>query len=90
VWFLDIDELNPHGRRLFPDFIPALVKEFDFSVFPETPAQMEPTSKTGIAFKNGKFPISDGSVVALNFEIHTSGLAVETRDSTDASEHILD
>jgi hypothetical protein len=91
VWFLDIDELNPHGKRLFPDIVPALVEAFGFSIFPETPAQMDPTTKTGIVFKNGKFPTGkpgDG-VVAWDFEIHAAGMAVETRDSTDTSEYIL-
>jgi hypothetical protein len=90
VWLLDIDELNPHGKRLFPDLVPALVKAFEFSTFPETTAQMDPNAATGIAFRNGKFPTgNDGTIVAWDFEIHAAGIAVETRDSTDTSEYIL-
>jgi hypothetical protein len=91
VWFLDMDELNPHGKRLVPDLISALVRDFEFTVFPQTVDQMDPAAKTGIAFKNGKFPTGEkgDGVVAWDFEIHAAGIAVETKDSTDVSEHIL-
>ena len=88
VWLLDIDELNPHGRRLFPDLVPALVAAFGFTVFPENSGQMDPTAKTGIAFKNGKFPCVDGPV-SWDFEIHAAGIAVETKNSTTVSEGLL-
>jgi hypothetical protein len=90
AWYLDIDELNPYGKRLFPNLVPALVEAFEFSVFPETAAQMDPQAKTGIAFKNGTFAAGEDGVVAWDFEIHAAGLAVETRSSTSVSERILE
>jgi hypothetical protein len=88
VWYLDIEALNPRGIRLFPDVIPALVSEFHFSEYPKSTEQMDETASSGIAFRNGKFDGPKGPVAA-DFEIHAAGLAVQTKASTQESEHIL-
>lgn len=93
VWFLDIDELNPYGKRLFPDILPAMVEQFGFTEVPQQFSHVDPEDKNGVAFRNGKFQPpgsrSEDIPVAFDFEIHAAGLAVQTRSTTDLSEHIL-
>jgi hypothetical protein len=88
AWILDIEALNPRGIRLFPDVVPALVREFQFSEYPQSADQMDETAKNGIAFRNGKFDGPKGPIAA-DFEIHAAGLAVQTKASTQESERIL-
>lgn len=89
VWFMDVEELNPYGKALFPGIIQALTKEFSFAHFPRTAEEMEATEQKGVAFRNGIFP-SKGGPVSWDLEIYTGGIAVITRNSTTVSEEILE
>jgi hypothetical protein len=81
--FVEVQELNPEGRTYYPDIARALVKQFNFQLFPTKPEDFN--EQTGITFADGKF--SDGSIDRV--QIFTHGILLDTRISTDASEKLL-
>lgn len=83
VAFIEVQELNPKGKAYYPDIVAALVKKFDFQVYPTKPEELD--EGKGIQFADGKF--ADGTVDRI--QIYTHGLIVDTRLSTDVSEKLL-
>lgn len=87
---MDVDELNPHGKRLYPELVTALIKEFSFSQFPRNLAEMEATEQKAITFINGRFSSKTDGPLSWDLEIYPAGIAVITKNSTTASEEILE
>lgn len=83
VAFIEVQELNPKGKAYYPDIVAALVKRFNFRVYPTKPEDFDEAK--GVQFADGKF--ADGTVDKL--QIFTHGLIVDTRVSTDVSEKLL-
>lgn len=81
--FLEVNELNPKGKAFFPDIAAALVKRFNFQVFPTKPEEFN--EQTGIQFADGKF--SEGTLDKI--QIFTHGIVLDTRISTDVSAKVL-
>jgi hypothetical protein len=81
--FVEVQELNPQGRAYYPDIVAAVVRRFNFQVFPTKPADFN--EQTGIQFTDGKF--SEGTLDRL--QIFTHGIVLDTRVSTDVSERLL-
>ncbi len=81
--FVEVEELNPEGRAYYPDIVAALVRRFNFQVFPKKPEDFN--EQTGILFTDGKF--SEGTLDRV--QIFTHGIVVDTRISTDVSERLL-
>jgi hypothetical protein len=83
VAFVEVQELNPKGKAYYPDLVAALVKRFNFQVYPTKPEEFDEAK--GVQFADGKF--AEGTVDKL--QIFTHGLMVDTRVSTDVSEKLL-
>jgi len=83
VAFVEVQELNPRGKTYYPDIVAALVKRFNFQVYPTKPEDFDESK--GIQFTDGKF--SDGTLDRL--QVFTHGLVVDTRVSTDVSAALL-
>jgi len=83
VAFIEVQELNPKGKAYYPDIAAALVKKFNFQVYPTKPEDFDEAK--GVRFAEGKF--TDGTVDQL--QIYTHGLVLDTRLSTDVSEKLL-
>jgi hypothetical protein len=81
--FVEVQELNPQGRAYYPEIVAALVRRFNFQVFPTKPADFN--EQTGILLTDGKF--SEGTLDRV--QIFTHGIVVDTRISTDVSERLL-
>jgi hypothetical protein len=83
VAFIEVQELNPKGKAYYPDITAALVKKFNFQVYPTKPEDLDETK--GVRFAGGKF--AEGTVDQV--QIFTHGLILDTRLSTDVSEKLL-
>jgi hypothetical protein len=83
VAFVEVQELNPKGKAYYPDIVAALVKKFNFRVYPTKPEDFDEAK--GVRFADGKF--ADGTVDQI--QIFTHGLILDTRLSTDVSEKLL-
>ncbi|SRR6266567_6803211 len=80
---VEVQDLNPQGKAYYPDIAAALVRRFNFQVFPKKPEDFN--EQTGILFTDGKF--SEGTLDRV--QIFTHGIVVDTRISTDVSERLL-
>jgi len=83
VAFIEVQELNPKGKAYNPDIAAALVKRFNFQVYPTKPEDFDESK--GVQFAEGKF--AEGTIDRM--QIFTHGLMVDTRLSTDVSEKLL-
>lgn len=76
-------ELNPKGLIFLPDFVRAIIEEFQFQKFPKTIEEIDEAK--GIEFAVGKFK----ELSIKRFSIFPKATVVETRSSTDDSKKIL-
>jgi hypothetical protein len=83
VAFIEVQELNPKGKAYYPDIVTALVRRFNFQVYPNKPEDFDEAK--GVRFAEGKF--ADGTLDQL--QIFTHGLMLDTRLSTEVSEDLL-
>lgn len=83
VAFIEVQELNPKGKAYYPDIVAALVKKFNFQIYPTKPEDFDESK--GVRFAEGKF--ADGTIDQV--QIFTHGMMVDTRLSTEASEKLL-
>jgi hypothetical protein len=81
--FIEVQELNPRGRAYYPEIAAALVKKFNFLVFPTKPEDFN--EQTGILFADGKF--AEGTIDRM--QILTHGIVLDTRLTTDVSAKLL-
>lgn len=87
IWLFDVNELNPSGKRLFPDALTWLGEKYSFQSFPKSITDTDPDKK-GYQFKTGEFQTNDGPINA-NFAIHEDGLVAETWASTEIGDQFL-
>src|SRR4051812_10079077 len=83
IVFFPTDELNPGGRRLLDNFLPAFIKRYDFRKYPEKPGEFD--EEKGITFELGQW---EGNVIN-QFVLYTNGILVDTMSSTDIAEAML-
>jgi len=84
-WFMDVNELNPHGQDLFTHLFPSFVGDYKFKTYP-APGQ---DFKDGMKFIGGEFVKDDGTVIGLNVTVYTNGISADTFSSTKDSEDFL-
>ena len=88
VWLFDVNELNPSGKRIFPDALTWLGEKYSFQSFPKTIADTDPDKK-GYQFKQGSFQTETGASFTVNFSIYEDGVVAETWSSTEIGDQFL-
>jgi hypothetical protein len=84
-WVVDVNELNPRGKNLFTEIVPAIVEEHNFQVAPQEGGDFS----QGMRFNRGRFRPAGGDIVDLDLIIWSDGVSAETRSFTkDADEFI--
>lgn len=84
IAFFPTDELNPHGRRLLDNFLPAFIQRYDFRKYPEKPDEFD--EEKGIRFELGRWQ----DVAITQLVMYTNGILVDTMSSTDDAEAMLE
>jgi hypothetical protein len=74
--FVELSDLNPHGRVYFPAVVAALVKRFGFQKYPTKPEDFD--EQKGITFEDGY----TGEVVIEKVTVWSGLIAVDLRTST--------
>lgn len=82
--FIDIDELNRHGKIRFSDILPPIVARYDFQSFP-TKAEDFDVNDKGVAFGSGRI----GDIVIDVLKIYSGLIYVETLSSTEDSRKVI-
>jgi len=80
---IQVEDLNPRGRVYYPDIAEALVARYEFKKYPTKIEDFDESK--GIEFADGRAH----DVVIDKVVILSSGIYVDTRDDTDASDAIL-
>lgn len=87
VWVVDAAELNPRGRNLFTDLVPAIVNQFHFQTFPQQGGDFS----QGLKFTRGVFRNRELQTIDVDvFTIWSDGLVADTRSSTLDSDDLLE
>jgi len=84
VAFVEILDLDPHGRIFYPEFFAGLIKQYNFQKFPQKYEEFD--IQKGIEFAAGNW--KKGTIDRLF--IYSGAIAVDTRSSTDDAEQFLD
>jgi len=83
IVFFPTDELNPSGRRLLDNFLPAFIERYDFRKYPEKPDEFD--EGKGITFELGRWQ----DAVINRLVLYNNGILVDTMSSTDNAEAML-
>ncbi len=84
IFFVESIDLNPRGDAYYPDFINALVKRYNFMVYPQKFEDFD--EQKGVTLTSGKA----GDRVIEKVVIYNWGLTLETRSSTGDAEALLE
>lgn len=91
LWWVNLIDLNPFGRSLYPSVVVALRDTYRFQKYPKTPADLD--DQAGIRFTDGEFTGKNGVPLWVNLTVYSNGLSVDTRantrDSDEFIEHVL-
>lgn len=82
AWVEALD-LNPRGKVFYPALVQALVERYGFGKFPQKLEDFDETK--GVEFLAGRY----GDSTIEKVVIYTHGVILETRESTDVSQHLL-
>jgi hypothetical protein len=83
ICFINIEDLNPHGRIFYPELSKSLVSDFRFQKSPSGLWELD--LQQGITFEDGKV----GDFVVQKFSIFRNGFVLDTLSSTTDSEKAL-
>jgi hypothetical protein len=85
VWIFDIAEVNPRGKNVFVDLVPALVSAYRFTRFPKQGDDL----KEGMKFGAGTFENSTGDDVQVGLTIYDDGFVADAFSSTRDTDEFL-
>lgn len=87
IWLFDDRELNPRGKRLYPEIFNPLVQRYTFRVFPTTPEHLN--RQNGVLFQDGGFRTPDGTI-SVDLSYYSDGLVATSSSSTEDMDAFLD
>jgi hypothetical protein len=79
IWFVDLQDLNPKGKSLYPEVVDALESKYEFDKVPESASDAK---NGGLEFIQGGFEVSEDNWIDVNLTVYNDGLVVDTRSST--------
>lgn len=82
--FIELDELNLHGKLRMFDVVRPLVEKYDFKSYPSKLEDFDPEEK-GVSFRSGRI----GDVVIDELKIFSHLLYVESLSSTEDSQKVI-
>lgn len=88
IWLFDINELNPSGRSLGPEFLFWLKNHYNFSKAPSSINEVDDTK--ALAFFGGRFEFTAEDSVDVDFKLYNDGVVADTRRSTKASDQFIE
>jgi len=88
VWLLQIAELNPKGKRIFPEILEWLEEQYHFEKAPKSATDLDDTK--ALAFSRGKFQAGEEIFVDVDLKIFTDGLVATSWSSTRDTEAFLE
>lgn len=89
IWLGPINDLNPRGISLDRILFPYLIDTYKFKKYPSLAEPLDITK--GLEFRDGEFAIDEESKpIRITLTIHTDGLVVDTRSSTNHSDAFLE
>jgi len=88
VWLINLNELNPAGRAVYPELLPRLRELYKFQTSPESATIT--AEENGLRFSEGVFQDRKGNPIAINLTIFNDGLSADSRSSTDDTDAFLD
>jgi len=88
IWLFDINELNPSGRSLGPEFLFWLKDHYNFSKAPSSSNEVDDTK--ALAFLGGRFEPSTEDSVDVDFKLYNDGVIADTRRSTKVSDQFIE
>lgn len=84
LWFVRIEDLNPHGLDIVP-ILAAVQARYRFQIHPTKPEHIY--TQNWIEFARGTFGREDGGPVEIeSMKIYQDGILADTRHSTDLSD----
>ena len=87
IWLLDMNELNPSGKNLFPELIEWLGDEYHFEKRPSSVTDVDDTK--ALVFSRGQFQAREEIFIAVEMKIYNDGIVANTWSSTHDSEAFL-
>ena len=88
LWWINLIDLNPLGRSLYPALIPAIRDTYRFAKYPKSLGEID--ERAGIKFEDGEFTGQSGIPLMVNLTIYHEGLIVDTRSNTKDSDAIVE
>jgi hypothetical protein len=88
TWLFDMNELNPHGVRMFPSAIELLREYYQFEKVPASSYDVD--EGKGLSFKNGSFKVTDGNSIQVELTIYADGIAANSYSSTRHTDDFID
>jgi hypothetical protein len=85
LWFLEPGQLNPKGKNVFSDLVPAIVETFGFQHFPKLGDDL----KDGVKFRQGTFTTSSDDL-NVAFTIYNDALSAEASSTKYAEEFLFE
>jgi hypothetical protein len=88
VWLFDMNELNPTGKSIFPEWLEWMRDKYLFQTCPKSITDVDPETK-GFVFKYGIFQTGEGPI-NVNFSFFNDGINAESWASTEKTDMFVE
>jgi len=88
IWLFDANDLNPRGKRIYPELLSWLKECYNFLKIPSSLDDLDETK--ALAFLNGSFQTSPENIIGVDLKIYNDGVVVDTRSSTKDNDKFID